>query len=47
MFLDGNHWSTNGMEPGLASGRTIECRTNHLTSFSMVTVDAQVNDEII
>ena len=42
MFLDGSYWSMNGMKIGLTNDKTVECITNHLTSFSMAVLNAPV-----
>jgi hypothetical protein len=42
IFLDGNQWSKRGIGSGVHDDKTAECITNHLTSFSMVVLDAKV-----
>jgi hypothetical protein len=42
IFLDGNQWSKRGIGNGVHDDKTAECITNHLTSFSMVVLDAKV-----
>ncbi|CAB3990906.1 adhesion G- coupled receptor D1-like [Paramuricea clavata] len=45
IFLDGNQWSERGIENGVHNDRTAECIANHLTSFSMVVLDAELDEE--
>jgi hypothetical protein len=41
LFLDDNEeWSTTGMEVGSIDGDTIECLTNHLSTFTVVLMEA-------
>ncbi|CAB4020038.1 adhesion G- coupled receptor D1-like, partial [Paramuricea clavata] len=43
LFLDGDKWNTTGMTVGSIDGENIECFTNHLSSFTMVVLDAEVS----
>ena len=44
LFLDNNtEWNRTGMEVGSIDGETIECLTNHLSTFTVVLVEA--NDD--
>ncbi|XP_028391918.1 uncharacterized protein LOC114516590 [Dendronephthya gigantea] len=46
MFLDGKkEWSQRGLTSGQINDKSVECFTNHLTSFSMVIVDAELDEE--
>ena len=42
MFLDGIEWSNEGMGLGSTDEERVECITNHLSSFAMVTLDSKV-----
>ena len=35
-------WSKKGLETGSFTEETVECITNHLTSFAVVVLDAEV-----
>ncbi|CAB4022920.1 adhesion G- coupled receptor D1-like [Paramuricea clavata] len=41
MFLDGIEWSNEGMKLGSTDQESVECVTNHLSSFAMVVLDAE------
>jgi hypothetical protein len=43
MFLDGIEWSNEGMKLGSTDQESVECVTNHLSSFAMVVLDAEVH----
>lgn len=42
-FLNGIEWNTTGMSVGLIEEDSVECITNHLTSFAIVIFDAEVS----
>jgi hypothetical protein len=44
LFLDiENGWVNEGMEVGSIDSDTIECRTDHLSTFTVVLLDPKVN----
>jgi hypothetical protein len=44
LFLDiENGWVNEGMEVDSIDGDTIECRTDHLSTFTVVLLDPKVN----